>query len=145
VIAWSVTRVNLRPERLIPALKRLTSGSLSLKARDTTVVTVCAAANEISLDLQNLEVVKELLEPFRALGVLDMMGAEEASVMDKLQWIKGFAEALRTERMTISLRREGAPIIVVGERANPRLSRMVLGSSIQANILQILATMRALR
>ena len=140
-----MTRVNLRPERLIPALKRLTSGSLSLKARNTAVVTIRAAANEISLDLQNLEVVKELLEPFRALGVLDTMGAEEASVMDKLQRIKGFAEALRAERMTISLRRGGEPIVVVGERANPRLSRLVLGSSIQANILQILATMRALR
>ena len=38
MIAWSVTRMNRRFERLIPALKRLTSGSLSLNARDTVVV-----------------------------------------------------------------------------------------------------------
>jgi len=140
-----VTLVNLRPERLIPALKRLTSGSLSLKARDTAIVTVSAAANEIIMDLQNLEVVKELLEPFGTPGILSALGAEEMSVVDKLTRIKGFAEALRAERMTISLRRRGEPIVVLGERANPRLSRLVLGSSIQADILQILSTMRALR
>jgi len=140
-----VTLVNLRPERLIPALKRLTSGSLSLKARDTAIVTVSAAANEIIMDFQNLEVVKELLEPFGTPGILSALGAEEMSVVDKLTRIKGFAEALRAERMTISLRRRGEPIVVLGERANPRLSRLVLGSSIQADILQILSTMRALR
>ncbi|KON28126.1 hypothetical protein AC480_04150 [miscellaneous Crenarchaeota group archaeon SMTZ1-55] len=140
-----MTLVNLRPERLIPALKRLTSGSLSLKARDTAIVTVSAAANEIIMDFQNLEVVKELLEPFGTPGILSALGAEEMSVVDKLTRIKGFAEALRAERMTISLRRRGEPIVVLGERANPRLSRLVLGSSIQADILQILSTMRALR
>ncbi len=140
-----MTRVNRRPERLIPALKRLNSGSLSLRAKDTDIVTISAAANEISVDLQNLEVMKKLLEPIRVLGVLDTLGAEEASIVDKLQRIKGFAEALEVEQMTISLRRGGEPLVVLGERAKPRLSRLVLGSSIQANILQILATMHALR
>ena len=140
-----MTLVNLRPERLIPALKRLTSGSLSLKARDTAIVTISAAANEVIMDLQNLEVMKELLEPFGSLGVLNGLGTEETSVVDKLNKIKGFAESLRAARMTISLRRRGEPIVVLGERANPRLSRLVLGSSIQADVLQILSTMRALR
>ena len=143
--AWSVTLVNLRPERLISVLKRLTSGGLSLKARGTAIVTVSAAANEIIMDLQNLAVVKELLEPFGAFGVFNALRAEEMSVVDKLKRIKGFAEALRAERMTISLRRRGEPIVVLGERANPRLFRLVLGSSIQADILQILSMMRALR
>jgi len=47
--------LNVRPERLIPALKRLKSGSLRLKSRDTDIVTISAAANEIIMDLQNLE------------------------------------------------------------------------------------------
>lgn len=140
-----MTLVNFRPERLIPALKRLTSGSLSLKARDTAIMTLSAAANEVIMDLQNLEAMKELLEPFGSLGVLNALGTEEMSVVDKLNKIKGFAEALRAARMTISLRRRGEPIVVLGERANPRLSRLVLGSSIQADVLQILSTMRALR
>ena len=137
--------MNVRPERLIPALKRLKSGSLRLKSGDTDIVTISAAANEIIMDLQNLEVVKEILEPFGKLGVLNALGAEKESVMEKLKMIKGFAENLREEGMTISIRRMGEPILVIGERAKPRLSKLVLGSSIQTNIIKIISTMRALR
>ena len=140
-----MTFLNVRPERLIPALKRLKSGSLRLKSRDTDIVTISAAANEIIMDLQNLEVVKEILEPFEKLGVLTALGAEKESVMEKLKMIKGFAENLREEGMTISIRRMGEPILVIGERAKPRLSKLVLGSSIQTNIIKIISTMRALR
>ena len=141
----SLTLLNVRPERLIHALKRLKSGSLRLKSRDTDIVTVSAAANEIIMDLQNLEVVKGILEPFGKLGVLNALGAEKESVVEKLKMIKGFAENLREERMTISIRRMGEPILVIGERAKPRLSKLVLGSSIQTNIIKIISMMRALR
>ena len=140
-----MTPLNVRPERLIRPLKRLKSGSLRLKSRDTDIVTVSATANEIIMDLQNLEVVKEILEPFGKLGVLNALGAEKESVVEKLKMIKGFAENLREERMTISIRRMGEPILVIGERAKPRLSKLVLGSSIQTNIVKIISMMRALR
>jgi hypothetical protein len=65
--------------------------------------------------------------------------------MEKLKMIKGFAENLREEGMTISIRRMGEPILVIGERAKPRLSKLVLGSSIQTNIIKIISMMRALR
>ena len=141
----SVTLLIFRPERLIHALKRLKSGSLSVKSRDTDIVTVSAAANEIIIDLQNLEIVKEILEPLGKLGVLSTGGEEEKSVVEKLKMMKGFAENLREERMTISIRRMGEPVLVIGERAKPRLSKLVLGSSIQANIIKIISLMRALR
>jgi hypothetical protein len=138
----------VRPERLIYALKRLKSGSLSGKARDTDIVKVSAVANEIIIDLQNLEIVKEILGPFRKLGVLSTGGEEkeeDKSVVEKLKMIKGFAENLREERMTISIRRMGESVLVIGERAKPRLSKLVLGSSIQANILKIISLMGTLR
>ena len=143
----SATRLVVRPERLIYALKRLKSGSFSIKARDTDIVEVSADANEIIIDLQNIEIVKEILGPFRKLGVLSTGGGkkEEKSVVEKLKMIKGFAENLREERMTISIRRMGEPVLVIGERANPRLSKLVLGSSIQANIIKIVSLMGALR
>ena len=140
--------VTVRPERLIRALKRLKSGSLSVKSRDTDIVKISVATNEISIDLQNIEIMKDLLEPFRKLGVLSP-GVEEKeenkSVMEKLKMIKGFAENLREERMTISIRRMSEPVLVIGERANPRLSKLVLGSNIQADIIKILSLMRAMR
>ena len=136
----------VRPENLIRALKRLESGSLSIKSRDTDIVKVSTTANEILVDLQNLEVVKELLEPFRKLGVLSGDGKEEEkSVVEKLKMMKEFAEKLREEKTTITIRRAGESVLMVGERAKPRLSRLVLGNSIQANIIKILSLMRALR
>ena len=139
-----MTLLNVRPERLIHALKRVKSGSLRLKSGDTDVVKVSAAANEIIIDLQNLEIVKEILEPFGRLGIFSI-GGEEKSVVEKLKMMKGFAEDLREERMTIGIRRMGELVLVIGERANPRLSKLVLGSSIQANIIRIMSLMRALR
>ncbi len=140
--------LTVRPERLIHALKRLKSGSFSVKSRETDIVKISATTNEISINLQNIEIVKDLLEPFRKLGVLSP-GEEEKeenkSVMEKLKMIKGFAETLRKERMTISIRRMREPVLVIGERARPRLSKLVLGSSIQANIIKIISLMRALR
>ena len=137
-----------RPERLIHALKWLKSGSLSVKSRETDIVKISATTNEIIINIQNIEIVKDLLEPFRKLRVLSP-GVEEKeenkSVMEKLKMIKGFAENLREERMTISIRRMSEPVLVIGERANPRLSKLVLGSNIQADIIKILSLMRVLR
>ena len=137
-----------RPERLIHALKILKSGGLSVKSMDRDIAKVSVTASEIVVDLQNLEVVKELLEPFRKLGVLSTGGEEkkeEKSVVEQLKMIKGFAENLREERMTITIRRMGEPVLVIGEKAKPRLSKLVTGSSIQANIIKIISLMRALR
>ena len=134
-----------RPERLIHALKWLKSGSLSVKSRETDIVNISATTNEISINLENIEIVKDLLEPFSKLGVLSPGEEDNKSVMEKLKMIKGFAETLREERMTISIRRMREPVLVIGERANPRLSKLVLGSNIQANIIKIISLMRALR
>jgi len=140
--------LTVRPERLIRALKRLKSGSLSVKSRDTDIVNIHVATNEIIIDLQNIEIVKDLLKPFRKLGVLSSSveeKEEDTSVMEKLKMIKGFAENLREERMTISIRRMSESVLVIGESANPGLSKLVLGSSIQANVIKILSLMRVLR
>ena len=136
------------PEKLIHTLKRLKGGSLSVKSKDTDIVTVSTSANEIIIDLQNLEIVKDLLEPFRKLGILSPSVEEKEenkSVMEKLKMIKGFAENLREEKMTISIRRMSKPVLVIGERAKPRLSKLVLGDNIQANIINIISLMSVLR
>ena len=59
--------------------------------------------------------------------------------------LKGFAEELKNEKMTISVRSAGDPILVIGDKARPRLSRLVLGSDIQADTIKILSLIRKLR
>jgi hypothetical protein len=129
---------------LIGVLKIFKSGSLNVKSGSADLVKVSAAKDEITVDLQNLEVAKEILTPFRKLGVVTP-GAEEKSILEKLKMVKGFAETLKEEGMTISVRRMGEQVLVVGERAKPGLSRLVLGSSIQVDVMKIISLMRALR
>ena len=136
------------PEKLTPVLKRFKKGTLSIKSRNMNIVKVSVAANEIIIDLKNLEIAKEILEPLRKLGILNI-GIEEweenKSVVKKLKILKKFAENLKKENMTINIRRMGEPVLVIGEKAKPRLSKLILGNSIQANITKIISLMKALR
>ena len=122
-------------------------GSVSVKARDTDIVQVNTAPNDLIIDFQNIEMVKEILDAFRELGVLNIVGRERQgqSILDQLKVMRGLAECLNEAKMTICLRRKGETILVIGERANPRLSRLILGNNIQANIIRIASLMRDLK
>ena len=134
-------------ERVIPGLKRLAGGSVSVKSRDTDIVKVNTAPNDLIVDLQNIEMVKEIFDAFRDLGVLNIIGEERQgqSILDLLKVMKGLAEDLNEAQMTIRLRQMGETILVIGEQANPRLSRLILGNNIQANIIKITSLIRDLR
>lgn len=134
-------------KRLIPALKRLEGGSISVKARNRDIVHVNAAPNDLVIDFQNIEMVKEIFDAFRNSGVLNIVGEEmqRQSILDQLKVMKGLAEGLNEAKMTIRIRRMGETVLVIGERATPRLSRVVLGNNIQADIFKITSLMRDLR
>lgn len=134
-------------EQVISALKRLNGGGASVKARDTGIVQVTTAPNDLIIDLQCIELVKDILDPFKELGIHNLVGEKghEPSILDQLTVMKGVAEALNEAQMTIRIRRRGETVLVMGKRAKPRLSRLVLGNNIQADILQITALLRDLR
>lgn len=134
-------------ERMISTLKRLEGGRVSVKARDTDIVHIHATPNDLVIDLQHIELMKAILHPFRQLGVLNRVGeaGRESSILHQLTVMKGVAEDLNEAKMTIRIRRRGATVLVMGERAKPRLSRWVLGHNIQADILQLTALLRALK
>jgi hypothetical protein len=58
--------------------------------------------------------------------------------------MKGLAEGLNEAKMTIRIQRMGETVLVIGEQANPRLSRLVLGNNIQADILKLTSLIRDL-
>lgn len=70
---------------------------------------------------------------------------QRQSILDQLKVMKGLAEGLNEAKMTIRIRRMGETVLVIGERATPRLSRVVLGNNIQADIFKITSLMRDLR
>jgi hypothetical protein len=125
----------------------LEGGSISVKARNRDIVHVNAAPNDLVIDFQNIEMVKEIFDAFRNSGVLNIVGEEmqRQSILDQLKVMKGLAEGLNEARMTIRIRRMGETVLVIGERATPRLSRVVLGNNIQADIFKITSLMRDLR
>jgi len=135
-------------EALIRTLRMFESGGFTVRARDADVIKVNATAHEFIVDLQNPEVVRDLSAPFRSLGAPSVGGDEkerELSLLEKLKAIKNFAEKLREEHVTITIRRQGDPLLTIGEKANPGLSRLVFGRSIQANTLKILSLLRTLQ
>jgi hypothetical protein len=132
---------------LIPALKRWEGGGVSVKARNADIVHIHAAPNELVIDLQHIAIVNDILDPFRQWGVLNLVdeAGHEASIVHQLMVMKGFEEALTEAQLTIRIRRRGETVLVMGERANPRLSKVILGNKVQADILQLTALLRDLR
>jgi len=132
---------------MIPALKRLTGGGISVKAKNTDIVHVNADSNDFVINLHNIEMVKEILDAFREFDVFNLGDdrRQELSIMDQLKVMKGLAEGLKEEKMTIRIRRMGETILVIGDQANPQLSRIILGNNIQADILKITSLIRDLR
>jgi hypothetical protein len=81
------------------------------------------------------------------LGVLNIVEDEGQgqSILYQLKVMKGLAEGLNEAKMTIRIQRMGEKVLVIGEQANPRLSRLVLGNNIQADILKLTSLIRDLR
>lgn len=130
------------PPKIVTSLKRLRSGGLSVKSNDINILKLQVLENDITIDLRNLEVVKDFFRPFQKTRTFDK---EEESILDQLKKIKGFAENLKNENMTIRITTNEEPVLVLGEKAKPRLSRLILGSNIQADIIKIISLIRKLR
>ncbi|MEM2094210.1 MAG: hypothetical protein QXI32_02810 [Candidatus Bathyarchaeia archaeon] len=134
-------------ETLICILKALRSGGLLLKAGSIGLVKIGVTQGEVVVDLLNLEVMKLLLEPLRkAHGSthVRIRQGNESSLLEALKIVKSFAEKLREEELTIRVMSSGEPVLTMGKKADPRLSRLILGRSIEANVSRMLSLIRAL-
>ena len=134
-------------EKLVASLKRVKRGGLTVRSKNANIMELKVADREISIDVQSIDAVKEFIGPLKRIPFSFPSGEEEEekSILDQLKMMKGFAEELKNEKMTITVRRAGDTIIVIGDKAKPRLSRLVLGSDIQADTIKILSLIRKLR
>ena len=126
---------------LIALLKRLKSGGLTVKLKNTNIIELNIADREIAIDIQSLDTAKEFIDPLRKtqFSFSREEKQEEKLILEKLKMIKDFAENLKNEKLTISIKSIGEPVLVIGEKAKPRLSRLILGSNIQADIIKIIS------
>jgi HEAT repeat protein len=120
------------------------SGGLTIKTNDLKIVELKIDENEIAIDLQNLDTVKDLVKPLRKTSSKSEE-KEKQSILEILKSVKDFSKELKTQKMTINIKETGDSILVLGEKAKPRLSRLVLGSHIQANILKIISILGKIR
>jgi hypothetical protein len=135
------------PRILLSSLKRLSSGGLTVKSNNTNIMDIKILDKEITIDIQNLDTIKEVISPLTkgSFSFSNGEDQEEKSILDKLKMIKGLAGDLAKEEITISVKDNGKSILVIGEKANPTLSRLILGSNIQTNIIRIVSLVRKLR
>jgi hypothetical protein len=132
------------PQLLTSTLKMFKSGGLTIKSSDANILEVNIDENEIAIDIQNLETIKDFIKPLRGKSP-SSEEKEKQSIYQMLKSIKDFSNQLKKEKMTINIKDAGDSILIIGDKAKPRISRLILGSNIQANILKIISIMRKLR
>ena len=136
--------VTVPPQLLTSTLKMLKSGGLTIKTNDANILEVNIDENEIAIDIQNLETIKDFITPLIKKSP-STEEKEKQSIYELLKSIKDFSNELKKEKMTINVKDTGDSILIIGDKAKPRVSRLILGSNIQANILKIISIMRKLR
>lgn len=121
--------VTVPPQLLTSTLKMLKSGSLTIKTNDANILEVNIDENEIAIDIQNLETIKDFVTPLRKKSP-SSEEKEKQSIYELLKSIKDFSNELKKEKMTINVKDTGDSILIIGDKAKPRISRLILGSNI---------------
>jgi hypothetical protein len=136
--------VTVPSQLLTSTLKMLKGGGLTIKSKDANLLEVKIDEKEIAIDIQNLETIKDFITPLRKKS-LSSEEKEKQSIYEILKSIKDFSKELKNEKMTINIKDTGESILIIGDKAKPRISRLILGSNIQANVLKIISMIRKLR
>jgi hypothetical protein len=136
--------VTVPSQLLTSTLKMLKSGGLTIKSSDASILEVNINEKEIAIDIQNLETIKDFVKPLRGKST-SSEEKEKQSIYQMLKSFKNFSNELKNEKMTINIKDAGDSILIIGDKAKPRISRLILGSNIQANLLKIISLMRKLR
>ncbi|MGB7664119.1 MAG: hypothetical protein WBL67_15395 [Nitrososphaeraceae archaeon] len=96
----------------------------------------------LKIRAENSQIVLNLFTSKSIVDVNDKRNNENAaklSLRKKISEAKDFAKYLRNNDLTISMRYEDKEIIVLGEKAKPKFSKLIIGSDIQIKNLRQLA------
>lgn len=116
----------------IPTL--IKHGKVSLKVNEEDFFSLEFKERTLNLKLKSLE-------PLKLIRKLLKIPTEEKGTLSKLSKIKELAEKLKSERYTILITWKEEPILVIGERARPILTRVILGDSIEIKDLSALLSL----
>ena len=87
----------------------------------------------LKIRAENSQIVLNLFTSKSIVDVNDKRNNENAaklSLRKKISEAKDFAKYLRNNDLTISMRYEDKEIIVLGEKAKPKFSKLIIGSMI---------------
>lgn len=100
---------------LVKAMKSATSGTIKIDAENQPAAEIDISKDKITINL---------LQPafFRAPD-------DETGLFDKLQTSKEFGHKLTDNRLTLSILRKGKEAITLGNKAKPKLSKLITRSN----------------
>lgn len=97
----------------------LKSGGAILSADGMETLRLEASNRRIDLNLMRKEFLKDMLEATEA---------KESSLVKKLAFLKGIAEELKNEGLTVTISYKGSKLFTLGSGARPTLSQVVTGT-----------------
>jgi hypothetical protein len=100
---------------LVKAMKSATSGMITIDAENQPAAEIDISKDKITIDLLKPEF-------FRASG-------DETGLFDKLHTSKEFGHKLTNNGLTLSIHRKGKEAITLGNKAKPKLSKLITRSN----------------
>ena len=91
------------------------SGEVTLSTGDVEALQIKAENNKIALNAANNEFLKDVIGS----------AGSGASIRSKLAHLKGIADELKEEGLTVTLSYKGDRLITIGAEAKPKFSRLV--------------------
>jgi len=107
------------PYFLINFLSSLDSGSIKLNVDGEDVL-------KTTFDKGNMLVNLENVKPLKGLKILLKLPTEEKSLLSQFSKIKDLAEYIKKKNLTISLSWKNKNLIVIGNKAKPKMLKLVL-------------------
>ena len=107
---------------LIDILKRfnnITSGSINLKVNGNNLADVVFKKDEILINLDNLQ-------PLKNLRTLIKLPGTEKDIISQLSKARDLAEYIKEKKLTLSLSWRDKLLIVIGNKAKPKMLKLVL-------------------
>ncbi|MCD6458850.1 MAG: hypothetical protein J7K82_08410 [Thermoproteales archaeon] len=107
------------PYFLINFLSSLDSGSIKLNVDGEDVLKTTFYKGNMLVNLENVK-------PLKGLKILLKLPTEEKSLLSQFSKIKDLAEYIKKKNLTISLSWKNKNLIVIGNKAKPKMLKLVL-------------------
>jgi len=107
------------PYFLINFLSSLDSGSIKLNVDGEDVLKTTFYKGNMLVNLENVK-------PLKGLKILLKLPTEEKSLLSQFSKIKDLAEYIKKKNLTISLSWKNKDLIVIGNKAKPKMLKLVL-------------------